>query len=87
MCNNNSFCQGENDVEYAEFSMTQRMLMREPSPAAANTAAANAVLTTQADKSSFEDKMMLFQLFDRFEREPSPSAGYPEVYTDSGLTG
>lgn len=64
--------------------------MREPSPAAASGASANPVLSTQADKSSFGDKVMLFQLFDRLERVPSPSLtspAYTEMYTDSGLAG
>lgn len=51
--------------------MTQRMLMRDASPAS-TVAGATALSPVQADTSSFEDKMMLFQLFDRLERVPSP---------------
>lgn len=87
LCDCIQFCEGENDVEYAEFSMTQRMLLRESSPAAAS--GATVVLTTPTDK-SFEDKIMLYQLFDRLERVPSPTlanAGYTEMYADAGLAG
>ncbi|RZB40491.1 hypothetical protein BDFB_004939, partial [Asbolus verrucosus] len=53
---------GENDVEYAEFSMTQRLMMCEPSPATAGAAA-----LSPTENNSFEDKLMLLQLFDRIE--------------------
>lgn len=59
-------------MEYAEFSMTQRMLMRDESPAS-TTAGATALSPVQGDTSSFEDKIMLLQLFDRLERVPSPN--------------
>lgn len=46
--------------------------MRDASPAS-TSAGATALSPTQADTSSFEDKIMLFQLFDRLERVPSPN--------------
>lgn len=62
--------------------MTQRMLMRDASPAS-TSAGATALSPIQADTCSFEDKIMLFQLFDRLERVPSPNSqcGNP---TDTG---
>jgi hypothetical protein len=60
---------GENDVEYAEFSMTQRLMMRDTSPAAAG---ATALSPTEGN--SFEDKLMLLQLFDRIENSPQPTS-------------
>lgn len=42
--------------------MTQRMLMRDASPA--STGGAAALSPIQADTSTFEDKIMLFKLFD-----------------------
>lgn len=48
--------------------------MRDASPAS-TSAGATALSPTQADASSFEDKIMLFQLFDRLERVPSPNHG------------
>ncbi|KAF5308334.1 hypothetical protein FQR65_LT06225 [Abscondita terminalis] len=53
---------GENDVEYAEFSMAQRMLLREPSPAGAV-----GIGSPTRSGSSLEDKIMLFNLLDRHE--------------------
>lgn len=53
---------GENDVEYAEFSMAQRMLLREPSPAGAV-----GVNSPTQSGSSLEEKIMLFNLLDRHE--------------------
>ncbi|XP_044272172.1 uncharacterized protein LOC123016045 isoform X2 [Tribolium madens] len=67
---------GENDVEYAEFSMTQRLMMRDSSPAAAG---ATALSPTEGN--SFEDKLMLLQLFDRLENSPqmTPNASVPST--------
>lgn len=55
---------GEHDVEYAEFSMTQRMLLREPSPANACAGLAGALSPTNLSSSSFEDYVRSLQLFD-----------------------
>lgn len=52
--------------------MTQRMLMRDASPAS-TSAGATALSPIHPDSSTFEDKIMLFQLFDRLERVPSPN--------------
>jgi tripartite motif-containing protein 37 len=60
---------GENDVEYAEFSMTQRLMMRDTSPAAAG-----AMALSPTEGNSFEDKLMLLQLFDRIENSPQPTS-------------
>ncbi|GJQ85016.1 hypothetical protein Trydic_g3677 [Trypoxylus dichotomus] len=49
---------GENDVEYAEFSMAQRIMPREPSPAVTTP-------TNSLAGSTIEEKIMLFHLFDR----------------------
>lgn len=66
------FILGENDVEYAEFSMAQRMLLRERSPSISNSTFGGGT------SNSFEEKLMLFQLFDRHERASnclSPTGG------------
>lgn len=60
---------GENDVEYAEFSMTQRLMMRDSSPAAAGATA-----LSPTETNSFEDKLMLLQLFDRIENPAQASS-------------
>lgn len=71
---------GENDVEYAEFSMAQRMLVREPSP----TGAVGVTSPTRNDR-SFEDKIMLFDLLDRHGHsasstlEPDPSWSHSTI--------
>ncbi|KAJ3642872.1 hypothetical protein Zmor_025621 [Zophobas morio] len=67
---------GENDVEYAEFSMTQRLMMRDSSPAAAGATA-----LSPTETNSFEDKLMLLQLFDRIENSPqaTPSTSAPST--------
>ncbi|KAF5272074.1 hypothetical protein FQA39_LY01157 [Lamprigera yunnana] len=65
---------GENDVEYAEFSMAQRMQLREPSPLGAV-----GISSPTRSGSSLEDKIMLFNLLDRHEHstnslpEPEPT--------------
>lgn len=56
------FTLGENDVEYAEFSMAQRMLLRESSP---NDAVG--VTSPTRSGSSMEDKFMLFSFLDKHE--------------------
>ncbi|XP_008196455.1 uncharacterized protein LOC661701 isoform X1 [Tribolium castaneum] len=68
---------GENDVEYAEFSMTQRLMMRDSSPAAAG---ATALSPTEGN--SFEDKLMLLQLFDRLENSPQATTAPNVPQTD-----
>ncbi|XP_022914368.1 E3 ubiquitin-protein ligase TRIM37-like isoform X2 [Onthophagus taurus] len=55
---------GENDVEYAEFSMAQGMLLRESSPAVSTSGTS----LTARPGSSFEEKIMLLHLFDRQDR-------------------
>lgn len=61
--------------------MTQRMLLRDASPAS-TSAGATALSPVQPDSSCFEDKIMLFQLFDRLERVPSPN--HANAQTDAG---
>ncbi|KAJ8949187.1 hypothetical protein NQ318_021680 [Aromia moschata] len=53
---------GENDVEYAEFSMAQRMMARDPNSAASSTAGATALSPTGLIN-SFEEKLKLLQFF------------------------
>lgn len=72
---------GENDVEYAEFSMTQRLMMRDSSPAAAG---ATALSPTEGN--SFEDRLMLLQLFDRLENATqAPNGKFTPFKLDSDL--
>ncbi|KAF7286315.1 hypothetical protein GWI33_006044 [Rhynchophorus ferrugineus] len=54
---------GENDVEYAEFSMDQGLLVRESSSAASSVAGATALSPTNLTN-SFEDKLKLIGFFD-----------------------
>ncbi|XP_076250549.1 uncharacterized protein LOC143190252 isoform X4 [Rhynchophorus ferrugineus] len=55
--------EGENDVEYAEFSMDQGLLVRESSSAASSVAGATALSPTNLTN-SFEDKLKLIGFFD-----------------------
>lgn len=75
---------GENDVEYAEFSMAQGLMVREPSPAVTKAAAAANRLK---NRSSFEEKLMLFQLFDRHDRTtPSMLNSGPSSSNQTGTS-
>jgi hypothetical protein len=49
--------------------MTQRLMMRDTSPAAAG-----AMALSPTEGNSFEDKLMLLQLFDRIENSPQPTS-------------
>lgn len=53
---------GENDVEYAEFSMAQRMMARDPSSANSSVVGAVALSPTGLIN-SFEEKLKLLQFF------------------------
>ncbi|XP_031352390.1 uncharacterized protein LOC116177524 isoform X2 [Photinus pyralis] len=70
---------GENDVEYAEFSMAQRMLVREPSPAGA----VGVTSPTRTDR-SFEDKIVLFDLLDRHRQSASNTIESEAPWSHSG---
>lgn len=54
---------GENDVEYAEFSMAQRMLARDPSSANSSIVGASALSPTEI-VGNFEEKLKLFHFFE-----------------------
>ncbi|XP_018568183.1 E3 ubiquitin-protein ligase TRIM37-like [Anoplophora glabripennis] len=54
---------GENDVEYAEFSMAQRMMARDPSSANSSVAGVAAALSPTGLINSFEEKLKLLQFF------------------------
>ncbi|KRT85991.1 hypothetical protein AMK59_2372 [Oryctes borbonicus] len=62
---------GENDVEYAEFSMAQRIMPREPSPAVTTP-------TNSLSGTTIEEKIMLFHLFDR-ESSNNSNFGEPTI--------
>ncbi|XP_057658821.1 E3 ubiquitin-protein ligase TRIM37-like [Diorhabda carinulata] len=57
---------GENDVEYAEFSMAQRMLEKDPSSANSSVVGATALSPTEI--SNFEERLKLFSFFENCPR-------------------
>ncbi|KAJ8917379.1 hypothetical protein NQ315_002403 [Exocentrus adspersus] len=65
---------GENDVEYAEFSMAQRMLARDPN---SNTVGATALSPTTC---SFEDQLRMLQFFGNSPQAASTSSGYNALF-------
>lgn len=55
---------GENDVEYAEFSMNQGIMLRDSSSTASSFAGATALSPSTLMSNSFEEKLKLMSLFD-----------------------
>ncbi|KAG5885479.1 hypothetical protein JTB14_005070 [Gonioctena quinquepunctata] len=70
---------GENDVEYAEFSMAQRMMARDPSSTSSSVVGATALSPTEL-MDSFEQKLRLLQfeqLFGNSQQTPSSTGCAP----------
>lgn len=63
--------------------MAQGMMLRGPS--SANAATASRSRLTTRNRNSFEEKLMLFQLFDRHERNNSPSTSTDVEHSASNL--
>ncbi|KAL1491393.1 hypothetical protein ABEB36_011997 [Hypothenemus hampei] len=55
---------GENDVEYAELSLAQELMLRDSSSAASSVAGATALSPSSNLSTTFEDKLKLVSIFD-----------------------